>query len=122
MRLPRSVSLRAGACLLAGALACPALASGSSAPFGYTPDPALKTASPAQLEGRVKRSCATTQASLQSVPETRVERPCGCYAFQVIKALDPAEVDAYRNTGVFNDSARQKALAAIDQCKLKRPI
>ena len=122
MRPSRSVLLRAGACLLAAAVAHPALAAGSGAPFGYTPDPALKTATPAQLEGRVKRSCATTQASLQSVPETRVERPCGCYAFQVIKSLDPAEIDAYRNTGVFNDGARRKAFAAIDQCKLKRPI
>lgn len=100
----------------------PAFAAASSTPFGYAPDPALKTATAFQLEGRVKRSCATTQATLQSVPETKVQRPCGCYANQVMKALSPAEVDAYRNTGVFNDSARAKALAAVDECKLKRPV
>ena len=49
-------------------------------------------------------------------------RPCGCYASRVMRSLDSAELDAYRSTGVFNDTARGKALAAIDACKLQRPI
>jgi len=32
------------------------------------------------------------------------------------------EVQAYRDTGVFNEGARGKALSAIDACKLQRPI
>jgi hypothetical protein len=32
------------------------------------------------------------------------------------------EVQAYRDTGVFNEGGRSKALAAIDACKLQRPI
>jgi len=39
-----------------------------------------------------------------------------------MRLLDPVEIDAYRNTGVFNDTARGKALAAIDACRLQRPI
>jgi hypothetical protein len=39
-----------------------------------------------------------------------------------MRSLDATELDAYRNTAVFNDTARAKALAAIDSCKLKRPI
>ena len=104
------------------AIATGALASGSSAPFNYTPDPALKTASKSELETRVRRACTATQAQLQNVDETRLERPCGCYAGRVMRSLDATELDAYRNTAVFNDTARAKALAAIDSCKLKRPI
>jgi hypothetical protein len=104
------------------ALATGAFAAGSSAPFGYTPDPALRTASKGELESRIRRACASTQAQLQNVSTGKVERPCGCYATRVMGSLDEAEVAAYRATGVFNDSARAKALAAVDTCKLKRPV
>jgi hypothetical protein len=111
--------------LLSAALlmvATSAFAGGSSAPFNYTPDLALKTAGKAELETRIKRSCTATQAKVQNVAETRLDRSCGCYASRVMRGLDDSELDAYRNTGVFNDTARGKALAAIDSCKLKRPI
>lgn len=113
--------------VLAAALAGPvfaglALASGSSAPFGYTPDPALQTASVADLQSRVRDSCASTQAKIQASTPVAMARPCGCYASRVMKTLDSSEVAAYRQTGVFNEGARGKALAAIDQCKLKRPV
>jgi hypothetical protein len=39
-----------------------------------------------------------------------------------MRALTKDEVDNYRDTGVFNASARDKGLAAIDACGLKRPI
>ena len=104
------------------ALTSAAFAAGSSAPFGYTPDPALRTAGKGELEGRVRRACASTQAQLQNVATSKVERPCACYATRVMGSLDEAEVAAYRATGVFNDSARAKALAAVDTCKLKRPV
>jgi hypothetical protein len=99
-----------------------AFAAGSSAPFGYTPDPALKTADKGELESRIRRSCASTQAKVQNVSASSVERPCGCYASRVLGALDDSELNAYRGTGVFNESARTKALGAIDSCKLKRPV
>lgn len=99
-----------------------AFAGGSSAPFGYQPDPALKSASKSDLESRIRRACRATQAKLQNVAETRVDRPCGCYAGRVLGELDGGELEAYRNTGVFNDTARAKALAALDGCRLKRPV
>src|SRR3954466_14596290 len=58
----------------------------------------------------------------QNAAESAVTRPCGCYASRVMRSLYSAELDAYRSTGVFNDTARGKALAAIDACKLQRPI
>ncbi|HMO30303.1 hypothetical protein [Enterovirga sp.] len=109
---------------LALALALPggaALAGASSTPFGYAPNPAMMRESPAQLEARIRRSCMSTQAQLQNVPESRVRRGCGCYASRVIRSLDANELMAYRTTGVFNDSARVKAFAALDGCGLRRP-
>jgi hypothetical protein len=100
-----------------------ALAGASSTPFeAYQPDPALRTAPRAELEARVRRACAITQARLQSAPEGSLERPCGCYASRTLRTLDAGEIESYRTTGYFSDSARAKALAALDSCRLKRPI
>ncbi len=100
-----------------------ALASGSSAPFEqYQPDPALKTASKGNLEGRVRHACAVVQARLTNASESSLDRPCGCYAKQTLRSLDESEIEAYRTTGYFNDSARAKALSALDACKLQRPV
>ena len=117
MRLARSAAAAFSLVLTAGA----ALAAGSSTPTNYEPDPALKTASRAELEARIRKSCTVIQARAQSVAETSLSGPCGCYASRTFRELDAAEVQAYRDTGVFNDSARAKALAAIDACKLQRP-
>lgn len=117
MPLPSRALLVLAAVTLSGA----ALASGSSAPFGYTPDPALRTASVTDLQDRVRRACSLTQARLQGATPVQVARPCGCYAARVMKDFTPAEIEAYRGTGVFNPSAREKAFAALDTCKLRRP-
>ncbi|GJD46866.1 hypothetical protein AFCDBAGC_4751 [Methylobacterium cerastii] len=117
----RRLSLIAAGLLSLAATA--ALASGSSAPFEqYQPDPALRTAPKANLEGRVRHACAVVQARLTSAPEASLERPCGCYAKQTMRSLDESEIEAYRATGYFNDSARAKALNALDACKLQRPV
>ena len=100
-----------------------ALAGASSSQLeAYQPDPALRTAPTSELEARVRRSCAVVQARMQNAAETSFERPCGCYAKTTLRALDASEIEAYRTTGYFNDSARAKALGAIDSCKLPRPI
>ena len=99
-----------------------ALAGASSANLNHTPDPGLMTAGKGELEQRVRRACAVTQARLQKAAESAMTRPCGCYASRLIRALSTAEIDAYRSTGVFNDSARAKALATLDACNLPRPV
>jgi hypothetical protein len=98
-----------------------AFASASNTPTMYQPDPALKTASVGELRARVSQACAITQAKLQNVSETSLSRKCDCYAGRTMRALSADEVQAYRDTGVFNDSARAKALGAIDSCNLQRP-
>lgn len=116
---PRSL---VAAVLLSAAAYTGALAGASTSNFQYTPDPALKTATRADLETRVRRSCAATQAKLQSRPEAELDRPCGCYASRTVRSLDRVELENYRNRGVFDDTTRIKALANLDRCKLKRPV
>ncbi len=103
-------------------IASGAFAASSSAPIGYTPDPALKTASMTDLTKRVQKACINTQARVQEGAESTFMRPCGCYATKTLKEFSPEELQAYRDTGVFNASARDKALWAIDECGLKRPL
>ncbi len=98
-----------------------ALAGASSMPTQYQPDPALKTASMGELRVRVGQACAVTQARIQNVSESSLTRRCDCYAGRTMRALSDEEVQAYRDTGVFNDTARTKALNAIDSCRLQRP-
>lgn len=116
----RSPSLLAAA-LLCAAASTGAFAGASTSNFQYTPDPALKTATRADLEMRVRRSCAATQAKIQSRPEAELDRPCGCYASRTVRSLDKVELENYRNRGVFDDTTRIKALANLDRCSLKRP-
>lgn len=99
-----------------------ALAAGSSAPFDYKPDPALRTESRAKLQERVRKACTITQSKLQNVTQGALGKPCGCYAAQTLRALDAGEIESYRNTGYFNDTARAKALGALDACGLRRPV
>ena len=117
MRPHRSIAATFALLLSAGA----ALAGASSVPTNYQPDPALKSASRTELESRIRKACTVIQARQQKVSEASVNSPCGCYATRTFSSLDATEVQAYRDTGVFNDSARAKALSALDTCKLPRP-
>lgn len=98
-----------------------AFAAASNAPTQYQPDPALKTESMGELQARVRQACSVTQARLQNVSEASLSRKCDCYAGRTMRALSADEVQAYRDTGVFDDGARAKALDALDACKLERP-
>jgi hypothetical protein len=97
------------------------LASASNTPINYQPDPALKTETVGQLQARIGEACGVTQAKIQNVSATSLSRKCDCYAGRTLRAMSTEEVLAYRDTGVFNDAARAKALASLDSCKLQRP-
>lgn len=122
-----SVTSRAGRFLIAAGLvsllaACNARGGQYASLSDYTPDPALKSASRSNLKGRVGHACVITQSRFQKVAEGNVEQPCGCYADRTLASLDKSELQSYRSTGYFNDSARAKALSALDSCKLPRPV
>jgi hypothetical protein len=110
------------AALILCAGASPAFAGAASTPTAYQPDPALKTASRSELENRVRSACTIVQARLQNVSEQSLAQPCGCYASRTMRSLTADEIQSYRDTGVFNEGARAKALGAIDACRLQRPI
>jgi hypothetical protein len=116
---------RMGAVLLAGGLSVLAglgahAASGSSAL--PPPDPTAKNLSPYQIQLRAFDACLVTQSRLMSTTREAVHTPCSCYAKGTVNAMTKDEIQAFRDTGYFNDSARAKGLGFIDQCKLKRPI
>lgn len=116
-------ALFAGAFALLAALApSPAPAGASPAPFDYVPNPALRNATPAQLQERVRAACIATQAKVQGVAETEVGTGCACYARRTMSAFDREELANYRTRGYFDDTGREKALAATAACGLKRPI
>lgn len=125
------LTLRAGRLVVAAGLlsalaaslaACNASRTQTASLEGYTPDPALKSASMGNLKGRVSHACVITQSKFQKVAEASLEQPCGCYADRALSTMSRDEVQSYRATGYFNDGARAKALDALDSCRLPRPV
>lgn len=86
------------------------------------PDPTAKNLSPYRIQLRAFDACLITQSRLLSTTREAVHSPCSCYAKGTVNAMTKDEIQAFRDTGYFNDSARAKGLAFLDQCKLKRPI
>lgn len=116
---------RLGAVLLAGGfsilLGAAAHAASSSAPLP-PPDPTAKNLTPYMIQLRAFDACLHTQSRLMGTTREAVHSPCSCYAKGTVNAMTKDEIQAFRDTGYFNDSARAKGLSFIDQCKLKRPI
>ena len=116
---------RMGAVVLAGGLfalgATVALAAGGSASLP-PPDPTAKNLTPYMIQLRAFDACLHTQSQLMVTTREAVHTPCSCYAKGTVNAMTKDEIQAFRDTGYFNDSAREKGLGFIDQCKLKRPF
>jgi hypothetical protein len=85
------------------------------------PDPTAKNLTPYMISLRAFDACLIVQSRLQSTTREAVHTPCSCYAKLTVKNMSKEELDAFRDTGYFNDTARQKALEALDTCKLPRP-
>ncbi|MBV9520662.1 MAG: hypothetical protein JO068_21375 [Hyphomicrobiales bacterium] len=85
------------------------------------PDSTAKNLTPYMISLRAFDACLITQSRLQGTTREAVHTPCSCYAKLTVKNMSKDELDAFRETGYFNDSARQKALDALDSCKLPRP-
>ena len=116
---------RMGAVALAGGLsvfmAAAAFAASSPAPLP-PPDPTAKNLTPYMIQLRAFDACLVTQSQLMGTTREAVHSPCSCYAKGTVAAMTKDEIQAFRDTGYFNDTARQKGLQFIDQCKLKRPF
>jgi hypothetical protein len=116
---------RMGAVLLAGGISVLATL-GAQAASGTSalppPDPTAKNLTPYMIQLRAFDACLVTQSRLLSTTREAVHTPCSCYAKGTVGAMTKDELQAFRDTGYFNDSAREKGLGFIDKCKLKRPI
>jgi hypothetical protein len=98
-----------------------ALAGASSQNLPPPADPEAKNLTPYMISLRAFDACLIVQSRLRNTTREAVHTPCSCYAKLTVKNMSKEELDAFRSTGYFNDSARQKALAALDTCKLPRP-
>lgn len=116
---------RLGAAVLAGGMALlltvAAQAASSQAPLP-PPDPTAKTLSPYRIQLRAFDACLVTQSRLMNTTREAVHSACSCYAKGTVGAMTKDELQAFRDTGYFDDGARAKALGFIDRCKLMRPI
>jgi len=116
---------RLGAVVLAGGLSM-LMASVAVAASGKTalppPDPTAKNLTPYMIQLRAFDACLHTQSQLMQTTREAVHTPCSCYAKGTVNAMTKDELAAFRETGYFNDTAREKGLGFIDQCKLKRPL
>jgi hypothetical protein len=105
------------------ALSGQALAGASSANFATpAPDPDTKSMSRAQVRDYAAKGCQISQAKLMSTAPEELRSPCNCYAGKTVNGMTTAELQFFRDKSYFDDTTRAKALAAIDACKLKRPI
>jgi hypothetical protein len=98
-----------------------AFAAAGTAPLPQ-PDPRTKNMSRYQIQLRAFDACLISQSRLQQTTREAVHTPCSCYATGTVKAMTNVEVQAFRDTSVFNDATREKALQQIDRCKLVRPV
>ena len=97
-------------------------AMGTSTPADYVPDPSLKRASVRQLQSKISNACVVIQNRNNNLPQNKdLRRKCGCYAENTLKSLSDKELLNYRETGVFNRTARRKAYAALEGCNLSKP-
>lgn len=85
-------------------------------------DPTAAKLTPYEITLRAFDACLITQSRLMNTTREAVHSPCSCYAKRTIARMTKDELDAFRQTGYFNDSAQAKGLEAVDFCKLKRPI
>ncbi|MFA6968431.1 hypothetical protein [Bosea sp. (in: a-proteobacteria)] len=113
-----AVFLAGGLTVLAGLSAYAASGTSALPP----PDPTAKNLTPYMIQLRAFDACLHTQSQLLKTTREAVHTPCSCYAKGTVTAMTKDEIQAFRDTGYFNDSAREKGLGFIDQCKLKRPL
>ncbi|KRE12591.1 hypothetical protein ASE66_18935 [Bosea sp. Root483D1] len=97
-----------------------ALAAGSTSALP-PPDPTAKNLTPYMIQLRAFDACLVIQSRLMNTTREAVHTPCSCYAKGTVNAMTKDELQAFRDTGYFNDTARDKGYDFIDRCKLKRP-
>lgn len=78
----------------------------------------LSNASVDTIRTHILDACVVQQWGVTTSSKDAYAERCGCYARRVTQALGDDELAAFRRTAVFSDSARPKAQAAKEACKL----
>lgn len=100
-----------------------AFAGASSSNFATPdPDPATKTMSRYEAKLWVFDKCLISQSRLMGKTREEVHSPCSCYSNKTVDGMTKVEFQNFKDKSFFDDTTRDKALANIDACKLKRPI
>ena len=98
-------------------------AGASSANFGEPPaDPKTKSMSKYEAKLWVFDRCLIQQSRLQSKTREQVHSACSCYSSRVVDQMTKTEFAFFKEKSYFDDTTREKALANLDACKLKRPL
>jgi hypothetical protein len=96
-------------------------ASSSSFP-NPDPDPATRSMSRYEAKLYVFDRCLISQSRLMGQTREQVHSPCSCYSNKTVEGMSKAEFQNFREKSYFDDTTREKALANLDACKLKRPL
>ncbi|WP_406858385.1 hypothetical protein ABEG18_12475 [Alsobacter sp. KACC 23698] len=104
-------------------VASSAMAGGSSSNFSEPqPDPATRSMNRYEAKLWVFDRCLISQSRLMGTTREAVHTPCSCYSTKTVDGMTKVEFENFRQKSYFDDTTRNKALANIDACKLKRPI
>lgn len=100
-----------------------ALAGASSSNF-KAPEPDPDTANMRRSEAKeyVAQGCERQWAKASDMSASALSGACRCYAGRTVNAMTKAEFEFFKAKSYFDDATREKALLAVDACKLKRPI
>lgn len=99
-----------------------ALAGASSSNFPPQPDPDTKTMKRGDAKAYVAQGCERQWAKSSGLEGAALNSACACYAKATVDRMTKAEFAFFQEKSYFDDTTREKALKAVDACKLPRPI
>lgn len=95
-----------------------AVYAGSSVPQHAPSSVNLANASMDELRTHILDSCVLREWGRTAEPKSSYAERCSCYARRITADMNGEELDALRQSGVYNASARSKAEAAQVRCNL----
>jgi hypothetical protein len=98
-----------------------ALAGASSSNFPPQPDPDTKAMKRGDAKAYVAQGCERQWAKSSGLDPIALNRACSCYAGRTVDRMTKVEYAFFQEKSYFDDTTREKALKAIDACKLPRP-
>jgi hypothetical protein len=103
------------------AVSTAAFAGASSSNFPPTPDPDTKAMKRGEAKVYVAQGCERQWAKSSGLDAGALTSACTCYAGRTVDRMNKAEFAYFQEKSFFDDTTREKALKAIDACKLPRP-